>query len=285
MTACRPTSTSCAPCAARLGRRLAIGGPGPASCGRSKQELDEAAARRGPMMIGERCACLRARIAAAGRSASTARCRSSTEFDLRYNNRVNASPAPTPQAVMFCLMDVSGSMDEERKDIAKRFFMLLYLFLHPHLRAHRGRVHPPPHGPPRKSTRTNSSTSRESGGTVVSSALELMAASSARATRATDCGTSMARRPRTATTGAMDSAACAATCLARRRSCPVPVLRLCRDHRRRAAEPVARVRPSSQAAHRQFRDAAHRVERPTSTRCSASCSRRPSHEDDPPPHA
>jgi uncharacterized sporulation protein YeaH/YhbH (DUF444 family) len=33
------------------------------------------------------------------------------------------------QAVMFCLLDVSGSMDENRKNIAKRFFMLLYLFL------------------------------------------------------------------------------------------------------------------------------------------------------------
>jgi len=49
-------------------------------------------------------------------------------FDLRYNNRIK-QPKPTTQAVMFCLMDVSGSMDEERKDIAKRFFILLYLFL------------------------------------------------------------------------------------------------------------------------------------------------------------
>ena len=30
---------------------------------------------------------------------------------------------------MFCLMDVSASMDEEKKDLAKRFFTLLYLFL------------------------------------------------------------------------------------------------------------------------------------------------------------
>jgi uncharacterized sporulation protein YeaH/YhbH (DUF444 family) len=30
---------------------------------------------------------------------------------------------------MFCLMDVSGSMTEHMKDLAKRFFMLLYLFL------------------------------------------------------------------------------------------------------------------------------------------------------------
>jgi len=30
---------------------------------------------------------------------------------------------------MFCLMDVSGSMTQVHKDIAKRFFILLYLFL------------------------------------------------------------------------------------------------------------------------------------------------------------
>ncbi|MDK2125898.1 YeaH/YhbH family protein [Parachitinimonas caeni] len=49
-------------------------------------------------------------------------------FDLRYSNRVKI-PRPTTQAVMFCVMDVSGSMDENKKDIAKRFFILLYLFL------------------------------------------------------------------------------------------------------------------------------------------------------------
>jgi len=31
--------------------------------------------------------------------------------------------------VMACMMDVSGSMDERKKDLAKRFFALLYLFL------------------------------------------------------------------------------------------------------------------------------------------------------------
>ncbi|CAG0911519.1 unnamed protein product, partial [Cyprideis torosa] len=49
-------------------------------------------------------------------------------FDLRYANRVD-QPQPISKAVMFCLMDVSGSMDQARKDIAKRFFMLLHLFL------------------------------------------------------------------------------------------------------------------------------------------------------------
>ena len=52
-------------------------------------------------------------------------------IDLRYRSRVRV-PVPTSKAVMFCLMDVSGSMDEARKDLAKRFFVLLYLFLTRH---------------------------------------------------------------------------------------------------------------------------------------------------------
>jgi hypothetical protein len=38
-------------------------------------------------------------------------------------------PKPVAQAVMFCLMDVSGSMSEHMKDLAKRFYLLLYVFL------------------------------------------------------------------------------------------------------------------------------------------------------------
>ncbi len=50
------------------------------------------------------------------------------EIDLRYRHRVQVAQ-PMSQAVMFCLMDVSASMDENKKDLAKRFFTLLYLFL------------------------------------------------------------------------------------------------------------------------------------------------------------
>jgi uncharacterized protein len=50
------------------------------------------------------------------------------DVDLRYRHRV-VQPSPTARAVMFCLMDVSASMDERKKDLAKRFFTLLYLFL------------------------------------------------------------------------------------------------------------------------------------------------------------
>lgn len=49
-------------------------------------------------------------------------------FDIRYR-RFEAVPKPVAQAVMFCLMDVSGSMSEHMKDLAKRFYMLLYVFL------------------------------------------------------------------------------------------------------------------------------------------------------------
>ncbi len=48
--------------------------------------------------------------------------------DLRHRALVEVQ-APRTAAVMFCLMDVSSSMDEGRKDLAKRFFTLLYLFL------------------------------------------------------------------------------------------------------------------------------------------------------------
>src|SRR6201996_4861505 len=49
-------------------------------------------------------------------------------IDIRYR-RFETVPKPVTQAVMFCLMDVSGSMSEHMKDLAKRFYMLLYVFL------------------------------------------------------------------------------------------------------------------------------------------------------------
>jgi uncharacterized sporulation protein YeaH/YhbH (DUF444 family) len=49
-------------------------------------------------------------------------------IDLRYR-RFSQMPKPSARAVMFCLMDVSGSMTEEMKDLAKRFFLLLHVFL------------------------------------------------------------------------------------------------------------------------------------------------------------
>ncbi len=50
------------------------------------------------------------------------------DIDLRYKH-FTKKPFPVRQAVMICLMDVSGSMGEYEKDLAKRFYLLLYLFL------------------------------------------------------------------------------------------------------------------------------------------------------------
>lgn len=49
-------------------------------------------------------------------------------IDIRYR-RWDVKPVPNSQAVIFCLMDVSGSMGDKEKEIAKRFYLLLYLFL------------------------------------------------------------------------------------------------------------------------------------------------------------
>ncbi|MFC6488462.1 YeaH/YhbH family protein [Nitratireductor sp. GCM10026969] len=49
-------------------------------------------------------------------------------LDIRFN-RFEPQPLPNASAVMFCLMDVSSSMGEREKDLAKRFFVLLHLFL------------------------------------------------------------------------------------------------------------------------------------------------------------
>jgi uncharacterized sporulation protein YeaH/YhbH (DUF444 family) len=93
-------------------------------------------------------------------------------FDLRYTNRIKV-PKPMTQAVMFCVMDVSGSMDESRKDTAKRFFILLYLFLK---RAYEkiDVVFIRHHTAAAEVEENDFFHSRESGGTVVSSALHLL---------------------------------------------------------------------------------------------------------------
>ncbi|UUP15721.1 YeaH/YhbH family protein [Nitratireductor thuwali] len=49
-------------------------------------------------------------------------------LDVRYSY-FDQQPEPNANAVMFCLMDVSASMGEREKDLAKRFFVLLHLFL------------------------------------------------------------------------------------------------------------------------------------------------------------
>ena len=94
------------------------------------------------------------------------------EFDLRYKNKIT-HPEPITQAVMFCLMDVSGSMHQERKDIAKQFYVLLYMFLNRNYE-HIDVVFIRHHTTAKEVDEDEFFYSRESGGTVVSSALKLM---------------------------------------------------------------------------------------------------------------
>lgn len=93
-------------------------------------------------------------------------------YDLRFKN-YEKRPHPTSKAVMFCIMDVSGSMDQATKDMAKRFYILLYQFLNRsykdievvYIRHHT------------QATEVDEHTffySQETGGTIVSSALKLM---------------------------------------------------------------------------------------------------------------
>ncbi len=94
-------------------------------------------------------------------------------IDVRYR-RYDQVPKPVARAVMFCLMDVSGSMDEHMKDLAKRFYSLLYLFLK--RRYKRVDVVFIRHTHEAKEVDEDTFFhSRESGGTVVSTALEEMA--------------------------------------------------------------------------------------------------------------
>ncbi|MBY0423044.1 MAG: YeaH/YhbH family protein [Parvularculaceae bacterium] len=93
-------------------------------------------------------------------------------LDVRYN-AFQPTPIETTAAVMFCLMDVSGSMGEREKDLAKRFYLLLYLFL----RRRYERVDVVFIRHTHHAEEVDEETffySKQSGGTVVSTALEKM---------------------------------------------------------------------------------------------------------------
>lgn len=152
-----------------LGRRIAVGGPARKALKQAEQDLQ----RLEELGAGEddgRVLELKHKI-----HALTTRLLAIPfidPFDLRYTNRIKV-PKPSTQAVMFCIMDVSGSMDEMRKDTAKRFFILLYLFLK--------RVYEKievvfirHHTAAAEVDEDEFFHSRESGGTVVSSALHLL---------------------------------------------------------------------------------------------------------------
>lgn len=150
-----------------LGRRIALSGPKKAKIEELEKELTNLLAKD-PMSprveeIRKEIAHLKQRIE---------KIPFIDPFDLKYNYRVRKS-IPTTSAVMFCLMDVSGSMDEAKKDIAKRFFILLYLFL---TRTYENVevVFIRHHTSAKEVDEQEFFYSRETGGTVVSSALELM---------------------------------------------------------------------------------------------------------------
>ncbi|RVT46237.1 YeaH/YhbH family protein [Rheinheimera sediminis] len=94
-------------------------------------------------------------------------------FDLRFRN-FQKRPEPTSKAVMFCLMDVSGSMDQPTKDMAKRFYILLYMFLS---RSYKNVevVYIRHHTQAKEVDEQEFFYSQETGGTIVSSALKMMA--------------------------------------------------------------------------------------------------------------
>ncbi|NUZ04344.1 YeaH/YhbH family protein [Schlegelella sp. ID0723] len=153
-----------------IGRRVAIGAGSRAELAELEAQLEAWGDDRGDAareferkVIETRVAELRARLK---------RIPYLDPIDLRYRNRVRL-PVPTAKAVMFCLMDVSGSMDEARKELAKRFFILLYLFLTRHYEKI-DLVFIRHHTQAQEVDEESFFRARETGGTVVSSALVLM---------------------------------------------------------------------------------------------------------------
>lgn len=108
------------------GRRIALKRPRTRDLEAIRQELEE-------LEAGRQNEAVRARIAALAAELERLERRRRViayvdPVDIRFN-RFEAQPVPNAKAVMFCLMDVSGSMGEREKDLAKRFFVLLHLFL------------------------------------------------------------------------------------------------------------------------------------------------------------
>jgi uncharacterized sporulation protein YeaH/YhbH (DUF444 family) len=94
----------------------------------------------------------------------------STDLRFRFHTK---QPVPTSKAVMFCLMDVSASMDQETKDNAKRFYFLLYKFLQRHYEQ-TDIVFIRHHTSAKEVDEEEFFYGKETGGTIVSSALEEM---------------------------------------------------------------------------------------------------------------
>ena len=155
-----------------IGRRIAIGAGSRRDLREMQEQLDalQRALQPGDEVAEREIAELEAQIAML--RARIERIPYLDPIDLRFRNRVRV-PVPTSKAVMFCLMDVSGSMDEGRKELSKRFFILLYLFLTRHYEKI-DLVFIRHHTQAAEVDEENFFHARETGGTVVSSALVLM---------------------------------------------------------------------------------------------------------------
>jgi uncharacterized sporulation protein YeaH/YhbH (DUF444 family) len=155
-----------------IGRRIAIG----ATSRREVREMEERLAamklalQPGDVVAENDIQLLQAEITAL--RSRLARIPYLDPIDLRFRNRIRVA-VPTSKAVMFCVMDVSGSMDEGRKELSKRFFILLYLFLTRHYEKI-DLVFIRHHTQAQEVDEENFFHARETGGTVVSSALVLM---------------------------------------------------------------------------------------------------------------
>lgn len=154
-----------------FGRRLAMGGEARREIALLKMRIDELQphAESAPDAAREIAEC-ELRIVAL--RAHLERMPFLDPMDLRFRNQVRV-PVPSTRAVMFCLMDVSGSMDEQRKDLAKRFFILLYMFLTQHYERIE-LVFIRHHTQAQEVSEDEFFHAKETGGTVVSSALVLM---------------------------------------------------------------------------------------------------------------
>ena len=107
-----------------FGRRLALKRPTLADVKALEEEIATLESQGAP--YGERRALLKAELERL--NAKRKWVAFIDPLDVRFN-AYTEQPVPTSRAVMFCLMDVSGSMGEREKDLAKRFFILLHLFL------------------------------------------------------------------------------------------------------------------------------------------------------------
>jgi len=149
-----------------LARRISLSRPSPSQIDAIRRQLEVARAADDFESAGQSQHDLEAAERRAKRYAFI------DPLDVRYN-RFDRVPKPVTRAVMFCLMDVSGSMTEAMKDLAKRFFLLLHVFLTKRYK-HLDIVFIRHTSNAEEVDEDTFFHSRETGGTIVSTALEEM---------------------------------------------------------------------------------------------------------------